>query len=374
MGIPVQLTDPSQSQLKIDVRIAGTSPILPANTGRKMAEHRIRLLATDFDGTIFRYGNESHLYTAFSERISAMRADGAKWMVCSGRTLHNLRSASRRLLSLNIKPDYILVRHWLVMSEFLGIWLPDIVLTANIFSRRREEALRLSRMVANIVRELHEALHRCRIVYVERFHIRVQCRSDEDMDTALRIVEEYRVLSKFVTVGHGGVELDVRYIPYAKATAVAALAHRYSIPPDEILTVGDGRSDLGMMTAGIAAMIGCPSNGRRDTIQFVSERGGHIARRESLGGTIDVINAYLNDDVCSDPPEGWQAPADGLGIPENATPKATRHGEKSLEIIILIGTAIVGILALAKFGIIPCGHLIVKPVFYVINKFFNLFM
>lgn len=339
-----------------------------------MAKHRIRLLATDFDGTIFRYGNESHLYATFSEQINAMRADGAKWMVCSGRTLRNLRSASRRLLRLNIKPDYILIRHWLVMSDFSGLWLPDIALTANIFSRRREEARRLSMLVANIVRELHEALHRCRIVYVERFHIRIQCRSDEDMDTALRIVEEYRDTSKFVTVGHGGREIDVRYIPYAKATAVTGLAHRFSITPDEVLAIGDGRSDLGMMTEGIAKMIGCPSNGRRDTIQFVSTHGGHIARRESLGGTIDVINAYLNDDVCSDPPDGWQPPADGLGIPENATPKTTRHSEKSLEIIILIGTAIVGILALANFGIIPYGHLILKPVFYVINKLFSLFI
>lgn len=66
----------------------------------------IELLATDFDGTVFRYGNESPLYAAFAERLERLLARRGVWVVCTGRSLGRLRKATRGMARAGIAPDY----------------------------------------------------------------------------------------------------------------------------------------------------------------------------------------------------------------------------------------------------------------------------
>lgn len=335
----------------------------------------IRLLVTDFDGTVFRYGNEKPLYPSFSQRVDQIRQYGGYWIVCSGRSLASLRKVTRTMVSMGISPDIIVTRHSHIYTKKAAIWHPKPFLSIRTMIQQRRLGTQIAAAVENLISDMRAITTNMRTVHITRSQVRVLFSAEEDLAPVKQLVSESVADHTDLRVFWRSRELEIRTIPHAKAVVVRSIAEYLGIEPHEILAIGDGRSDMGMMTSDTAVMTGCPSNARREVIQHVLGQKGHVASLDSLAGVIEIIDAYESDNVKSEPPAGWEIAEQALmDNGHTQTPGPSRSNIRVLEISIFVAAVIAGILTLVSFGIIPFGDYLLKPFQFLLNKLMGLFI
>lgn len=328
----------------------------------------IELLATDFDGTVFRYGNESPLYAAFAERLERLRARGGVWVVCTGRSLGRLRKATRVMARAGIVPDYAITSHYMVFSFSSGIALPLPLLSLRIYMEQMRKARLVQDVVQAMIKDLQEFGHRPRFSTVTRRYMRAQLPSCAD---AVAAAERLTLMIGDSSVQVHGVDTDVeaRGDPIDKGVALMLLAEHIGIGPEKTLTIGDGRTDLPTMQPGVAAWVGCPANSKPEVVERVIRRKGHVARADALTGVIEVIDAFASGVIVSQPPPGWKPPEADLGMPGLFSgQRVDQSGMKRFEAVLLVGTLVAGILVAASFNLIPGGSVVMKPIGWLLER------
>jgi hypothetical protein len=172
-------------------------------------------------------------------------------------------------------------------------------------------------------------------------------------------------------------DIEVEHIPCRKGMAVRVLSERLGIARDEILAIGDAKTDRCMLDRRVAFYTGCPMNADDEAKQAVHTLGGHISREFTMAGVIDIIKATLDGNVSSEiPPEPEDMPR--RHRTHVAHSQSRRRDRKQLRRSMVLGAAIVGItlVVFASFGTIPGSGLIMKPIhllFRLIDWLFSLF-
>ena len=73
---------------------------------------KIRLLATDLDGTLIGGSGGIELYSHFRETLNKLRTGSDfVWVVCTGRSLHSFEHVFAPLKALGLMPDYVITDH-----------------------------------------------------------------------------------------------------------------------------------------------------------------------------------------------------------------------------------------------------------------------
>ncbi|MDP6524226.1 MAG: HAD hydrolase family protein [Kiritimatiellia bacterium] len=346
------------------------------NTSNPLSHMKlIRLLVTDFDGTVFRYGNEKPFYPPFLLRLDQLRQSGGAWVVCSGRSLGSLRKVTRTMVSMGVSPDIIITRHSHVYANWTGIWHPKLLLSIRTMIQQHRRGTQIAKDVEKLISKIRGIASNTRTVHISKSQVRVLFSAQEDVAPVKQLVSQVIADSSDLRVFWRSSELEIRTISHSKAVVIRSIAENLGIQPHEILTIGDGRTDIGMMSHDTALMTGCPANARREVIQHILAQKGHVASKDSLAGVIEIIDAYVSGNVKSEPPPGWEVAEQGLM--ENGHAQAARPGASSMrvvEISIVVAAVIVGILTLANFGIIPFGHYLLKPYQFFMSKLMGLFI
>jgi HAD superfamily hydrolase (TIGR01484 family) len=306
----------------------------------------ILLLATDFDGTLYRHGREAGHCPRFASLLTRLRADGAVWMVCSGRSLSSLTKATRQMAHEGVSPDIIVARHSWVYRQRGGLWFLQVPATLRLHWGVWLRSRALAKILQDLVARLLKSHASCRATTISPRHIRLQF-ADPDKaaeacaqasrlctDPGIRLVQWQR-------------DLELRSTPCAKAVAVLEVARHHGVAPAHTLAIGDGRSDLAMLCPAVAAMTGCPLNATREVIQAVLDARGHIADEDAPAGTIQAIEAWLDGRVSSVTPATWHPPRGDLGLGAAAAREgAQRSKGRAMEAAFLSGCVVVGLVAL----------------------------
>ena len=336
----------------------------------------IRLVATDFDGTLFRYGNESAHYPRFGRAMRRLRREnGACWVVFSGRTLSSLKRASRSLAGMRIAPDHIVVRRSLVFSRVRHFWRFRPLLTVRAILSIRQRRQELNRAVSRVLDYVNNRFTHTRATTASTLHRRVHFRNETDASEACEHVEQMLRNEAHLNVRRESVEVEIRSIPFEKGAALAVMEEALGVPPSHVLAIGDGRSDLGMMQPAVAAFTGCPRNAAPEVVEHVMHTGGHIATEPSVSGTAQVLAAYQDGNVSSSPPDSFRpapwhtAPAESSNDREG--PKTSM---RSFEIAAIVVGILVAILALANLGALPFSRQILKPWNLLIEFLIRIFL
>ena len=67
----------------------------------------VRLISTDFDGTLIEHGNPAPFSPLLVEVLTALRGRGVRWAINTGRTLESLEEGLESF-ALSVHPDYVL--------------------------------------------------------------------------------------------------------------------------------------------------------------------------------------------------------------------------------------------------------------------------
>src|ERR1051325_11228952 len=86
--------------VKLPVRFSSAVPF--------NGELPIRLISTDFDGTLHAEHEDPPVHHDLQELIASLQVRGAKWVINTGRDLGSLMETLGRA-RLHIKPDYVVV-------------------------------------------------------------------------------------------------------------------------------------------------------------------------------------------------------------------------------------------------------------------------
>ncbi len=236
----------------------------------------IRLISTDFDGTLHSGFETPPIPKVAEEAIRALQEQGAAWVINTGRDLESLLQGLAES-NLSIRPDYVVVVereiYRLDGSEFQSVAEWNQGCTAahkELFSLVRKDL----GQVVDWVRGNYKAT-----VYEDPYS--PFCLIANNTRDAEEIHEYLTVYSKSVpdlTVVRNDIYSRFSHRAYNKGTAAAFEAgRRLNISRDETLAAGDHLNDLPMLSSEFARWLVAPSNAVPAVKEHVARQGGHVS-------------------------------------------------------------------------------------------------
>jgi HAD superfamily hydrolase (TIGR01484 family) len=247
----------------------------------------IRLISTDFDGTIYDPAEPEPVCLDLLKHLAQARAGGAKWVINTGRLCPDVLQLLASF-GLESEPDFI------------------VSVERNIHRRngsRYEEHEDWNRACRRDHAELFEAakpgVERLRrriegeldaVLYQDEWSpLSIIAKSPEDADLIHRwtleeceAVADLRIVrnTQYFRFGHAG---------YSKGTALAEIARMLGLAPDDIFAAGDHFNDLPMLDGAHARHVAAPSNAIPEVKQAVRTAGGHVSRHPCGRGVLDAL-------------------------------------------------------------------------------------
>lgn len=251
----------------------------------------IKLISTDFDGTIFAEFENPPISPKFQELIADLQSRGAKWVINTGRDMSSLMECLGRS-RISIEPDFLVLvereiyEHDGVSYVGLDEWNAECARThAEIFARVRLDLPRLTEWVN------------------ARFHAKVYedpyspfcliAGNNGDADVIHAFLDEYARSIPNLTVVRNDVYARFSHVGFNKGTALAELTRRLNLTAAEVFTAGDHLNDLPMLSQTYARWLACPSNAIQSVKAVIRREKGHVSERLHGHGVAEALELAL---------------------------------------------------------------------------------
>jgi HAD superfamily hydrolase (TIGR01484 family) len=255
----------------------------------------IRLLSTDFDGTLVcRTGESAFLDQACMELIGRLQESGAVWAINTGRSVDLLESGLTDF-SFPFRPDFVLTSERDVFRpgsngekwEAFGDWNERCARAhADLFSSSQS-------VLAEVVDFVNQKT-KARIIYEPEGPAGLIAASEEEMERVTGFIEEARRKQPKFNYQRNTVYLRFCHADYHKGAALAELARLIDIPRENIFAAGDHHNDISMLDGKTAAMPACPANAIDEVKHAVRMAGGYVAQNEHGAGVREAIEHFMN--------------------------------------------------------------------------------
>ena len=262
----------------------------------------IRLIATDFDGTLFGMDETPADLLAFRELLKRARNEwGACWTIVTGRSRGPAESALRRLLLLGLRPDYIVLEDARIYRLAGGgrlwpFWWWNFQVT-----RRRRALFRRSRVQVRAWRQ--EVIDRCPdALDLSRpgIHLWFRCAETEKAVAVEAFLRERAAASGKFFVFRWDDEVALFPTAGSKGEALQKLAAVLGIHTADTFAVGDGPNDVSMLDGTAAGLTACVSNAVPAVRDAVRAANGQLATRPGIKGVIEVLTPFLDTPTTAD--------------------------------------------------------------------------
>jgi len=261
-------------------------PLLPPNGALP-----IKLISTDFDGTLHADHEDPPVPHDLQEMIFALQARGAKWVINTGRDLSSLMETLGRA-RLRIKPDYVIVveREIYCHSEAQYTSLTDWndkchSMHADLFARVQLDVPRLTDWVNR---------RQSATVYADAYSpFCIIADHNDEMDAIQAMMESYAVEVPGLTVVRNDVYARFSHVDFNKGTALAELAARLGVSAEETFAAGDHYNDVPMLSGLYAKCIVCPDNAIPPIKELVRKQNGYVSHQPWGHGVARGLEYYL---------------------------------------------------------------------------------
>jgi HAD superfamily hydrolase (TIGR01484 family) len=252
----------------------------------------IRLLSTDFDGTLSGFPEGTSCVPSLARELSAVVREGALWAVNTGRSLQSALDGLEHLAA-PVDPHYILTseRH-IYRSDGKGGW-HDYGDWNEICREHHNLLFEQCGTFFENIRQLVES-HKGMSFQENGTGVPegLVATSEELLD---EVVGELRRLPGKPEDFHfqrSNIYLRFCHRGYDKGSSLAELSRLLDMPTSDILAVGDHQNDIAMLFGSVAGMVACPSNAHPSVKETVLRAGGHVSEFEAGEGTAEAIHLY----------------------------------------------------------------------------------
>ncbi|MBX3747348.1 MAG: HAD family phosphatase [Verrucomicrobiae bacterium] len=252
----------------------------------------IRLISTDFDGTLFAEFENPPIPPSLLHLLAEQQRQGVTWVINTGRDLGSLLETLARA-EPRVHPDaLILVEREIYVRQdarYVPVqpWNDACTEDHRVLFRRVAPGLPplLARLGAAHPATFYEDAFSplCVLAETTRAADAVQA----ELDAYAATVPDLTVVRNdvYIRFAHGG---------YNKGTALTELGRRLGIGPGETVAAGDHYNDLPMLDPVRARWLVAPANAIAPVQRQVREAGGHISARLNGGGVEEGLRRWLN--------------------------------------------------------------------------------
>ncbi len=252
----------------------------------------IRLLSTDFDGTLVGGSWGEKCAPALELEFQEVVSHGALWAVNTGRCVENALEGLKRF-EAPVCPHYILTseRH-LFQPDSCGGW-HDYGDWNRICREHHDLLFRQCGLFFEAIRKL--AQQHSGVIVLENGEgvpEGLLASSEELLDS---VTEELAMLPGRPVNFHyqrSNIYLRFCHRDYDKGSTLAELSRLLDMPTAHILAIGDHQNDITMLYGSVAAMVACPSNAHPSVKETVLKAGGYLSLLEAGEGTAEAMRFY----------------------------------------------------------------------------------
>jgi HAD superfamily hydrolase (TIGR01484 family) len=251
----------------------------------------IKLISTDFDGTLFAEFENPPVPVKLQNLIASLQAGGATWVINTGRDLSSLLETTGRA-RLTVKPDFVVIvereiyRHQ--ESEYVedGAWNhASREAHTELFRRVRADLPRLRQWVeARFKATIYED-------YYSPFCFIAE--SPADAEAIHAFLDVYCREVPDLTVVRNDIYARLSHEAFNKGTALAEIARQLGIDATETFAAGDHLNDVPMLSRRYAHWLAAPSNAIEAVKTLVREQEGHVSQFHCGHGVTDGLEVSL---------------------------------------------------------------------------------
>jgi len=239
-----------------------------------MSVGKLRLISTDFDGTIHEDFADAPIPESLERRIGAMQAEGSIWVINTGREMASLMETLGRT-KVRVRPDYLILVEREIFRNDRGHYVP--VEPWNTQCNQDH-----ARLFADMAMDLPELVEGLQARYDATFYddpwspLCAIARSYAQMDAIEAELMSFAATFPQVSVVRNDVYVRFSHVGYSKGTALAELQRLLGILPAETLAAGDHLNDLPMLKARYAKHLVAPVNAVPVVKEQVLAEGGWV--------------------------------------------------------------------------------------------------
>ncbi len=247
----------------------------------------IRLIATDFDGTLFTELESPPVCEPLQRLISELQSRGAKWVINTGRDLSGLTEALARA-GVPTRPDYLVLGERELYqqedSHYVGVeeWNSACARAhAELFERVRPDLPRLaawisSRFNAHLYADSYSPL--CLIAD-----------NNGDADVIHAYLVEYCRGVPNLGLVRNNIYARFHHTAFDKGTALGELNRRLGLQPQNVFAAGDWLNDLPMLSRRYAHWLAAPANAVEPVKDAVRQQNGFVSDLPYGGGVAEGL-------------------------------------------------------------------------------------
>ena len=252
----------------------------------------LRLISTDFDGTIHEDFSDPPIPSALDHRLLDLQAAGVTWVINTGREMASLMECLGRS-RIRARPDYLVLVEREIYRNDGGHYVPVEPWNSRCTRDHAELFGELAGDIADLLRGL--AARFDATFYEDPWSpLCAIARSNPQMDEIHAEVEAFCAGRSDLQPVRNDIYVRLCHAAYSKGTALGELQRLLDIRPEQTLVAGDHLNDLPMFDRRYAHHLVTPANALpsvRDHVTalggwLMPERAGHavVAALERLAG------------------------------------------------------------------------------------------
>lgn len=251
----------------------------------------IRLLSTDFDGTLVDHHGVPQVAPDLFAALAELRGRGVLWAVNTGRVLWHIDSGLRDY-GFPLVPDFVLTSEREVFRRTAAGGWEDF----GDWNRRcAADHDWLFSQASPLLADIHARFDAEPWVHFEfegERMIGLVTETDTQMDGVCEFLERERVRVPGFNFMRNTVYLRFCHEAYSKGTALGELARLSGLAREEIFAAGDHYNDLPMLDGRFARWVACPGNSCEPVKRAVREAGGYVARGTASHGIVEALREF----------------------------------------------------------------------------------
>lgn len=251
----------------------------------------IRLLSTDFDGTLIAYSSDGRCSRAFRDVLIECRESGGLWAVNTGRGLaHALEGVEA--FAAPVRPDFLLTNEREVFRPLAdGRWESYGEWNAHCHARHVELFSRSDALFDELRGMEAEGGH-IALIHEHGRPAGLVTASEDVMERVADSITRSPVRPPVFGFQRNAIYLRFCHVDYHKGSALAELCRLEGIDREHVLAAGDNHNDLQMLDGTSAAMTACPANAIPQVKEAVRKSGGYVASRPFADGVAEAIRYF----------------------------------------------------------------------------------
>ena len=251
----------------------------------------IKLISTDFDGTLFAEFENPPIPKSVESLIGDLQTRGSKWVINTGRDMSSLMEALGRA-RISIQPDYlVLVEREIYLHD--GVCYTPVEEWNAACARDHAELFGRVRAEVPALVEWVNARFRATVYQDAYSPFCLIAENNGDADVIHEYLLEFSARLPQLTVVRNDVYARFSHAAYNKGTALRELTRREGMTSSEVFAAGDHLNDLPMLSTDCARWLAVPQNAVERVKDAVRRQKGYVSHLSHGAGVAEGLEYAL---------------------------------------------------------------------------------